>query len=174
MPADGEIACHRQRHADDAAFGSGVGDLADLAVECCDRGGHDDDTALAFFIRRVGLHCGGRGFCDQQCADEIDFDDLAKEVARHRAFLVDESSCPGDAGAVHGDIDRAHARAVRRPRIVDGGFIRHIDSAGSGPRCRAPVLRLPRRLIDIKQRDLARRPRPALPPPHCRVRTLRP
>src|SRR4026208_726996 len=33
----GAVARHRQRHADDAALGSGVGDLADLAVEGRDR-----------------------------------------------------------------------------------------------------------------------------------------
>ncbi len=42
-----EVARDRQRHADDAALGRRVGDLADLAVERGDRGGVDDDAALA-------------------------------------------------------------------------------------------------------------------------------
>ena len=45
--ARGHVARRRQRHADDAALGGGVGDLADLAVVGGDRGGVDADAALA-------------------------------------------------------------------------------------------------------------------------------
>src|SRR4030095_524639 len=44
----GEVARHRQSHPDDAALGSGVGHLADLAVERSHRRRHDDDAALTF------------------------------------------------------------------------------------------------------------------------------
>jgi hypothetical protein len=42
----GQLAGDRQQHADDAAFGGGVGGLADLAVEGGHGCGADDDAAL--------------------------------------------------------------------------------------------------------------------------------
>ena len=47
----GEVARGRERHADDAALGRRVGDLADLAVVGGDRGGGDADAALALARR---------------------------------------------------------------------------------------------------------------------------
>ena len=46
-----QFARDRQRHADDAALGGGIGGLADLAVEGRHRGGVDDHAALAGGIR---------------------------------------------------------------------------------------------------------------------------
>ena len=46
MPGDREVAGRRQRHADDATLGGGVGELADLAVERRDRRGVDDHASL--------------------------------------------------------------------------------------------------------------------------------
>ena len=53
----------------------------------------------------------------QQRADEIDFDDLAEEVAGHRAVLADELARRADAGAVDGGREPAHrAQSLRRRR----------------------------------------------------------
>src|SRR5207244_3580930 len=43
-PELGEVACDRERHADDAALRGRIGGLADLAVEGRDRGRVDDAT----------------------------------------------------------------------------------------------------------------------------------
>ena len=45
--------------ADDAAFRCRIGGLADLAFEGRDRGGRDDDAALAVGQRLERLHRGG-------------------------------------------------------------------------------------------------------------------
>src|SRR5688572_18376528 len=100
----GEVARHRQRHADDAALGSGVGDLADLAVESSDRRCHHDHTALAFFVRRVVDHDARGRLRHEQRADQIHFDDLAENLTGERAFLVDHAARPADARAIHSDV----------------------------------------------------------------------
>ena len=124
MKIPGAIATHRmpnsrqfprngQGHARDARLGGGVGDLTDLAFEGCDRGRVNDHAALAFFIRRVGLHDGRRGFVAQERADEIHADHLLEEIAAHRTVLAQKFSGADDPRAIDQEIDAAQGRARR-------------------------------------------------------------
>ena len=56
MPKRAELARRRQGQRDDAALGRGIGGLADLALEGGDRGGRDDDAALAVAVRLGDRH----------------------------------------------------------------------------------------------------------------------
>src|SRR6202011_4428301 len=59
-PDSGQVARGDHRHADDSGFCRSVGDLADLSLIACDRGGGDDRAPLSVIV--LGLktsHCGG-------------------------------------------------------------------------------------------------------------------
>ena len=93
MPAR-QVARDRKRHADDAAFGGRVGDLADLAVEGRDRRGVDDHAALAVLVRLVDEHRGRREAQDVEGADQVDGDDHLEGLERRAGPASRRSSAP--------------------------------------------------------------------------------
>ena len=79
----GEVARDRQGHADDAAFGCGVGGLADLALVGGDRGGVDDDAALGAAVgadRVVGEDALGGAADDVERADQVHNQRLPEQI----------------------------------------------------------------------------------------------
>src|SRR6266566_1753566 len=83
----GQVAGDRQRHADDAALGRGVGGLADLAIERRDRRGVHDHAPLAVFLARLAHPV--RGQPDHvEGPDEVDLDHPGEGVERERAVLA--------------------------------------------------------------------------------------
>ena len=115
-----EVARGRQRHADDAALGGRVGELADLAVERGDRGGVDADPALALLVGLVGQHRRRRQAQHVEGADQVHADDGLERVERVRPAPAGRLLRPADAGAADrdpqrpGGLDRG-ARPARRP-----------------------------------------------------------
>jgi hypothetical protein len=96
----GEFARDRQRHADNAALGRGVGGLADLAVEGRDACGVDDDAAL-FAFRRGGVQTRRKFRQHIEGAKEIHIDDLREVLQRDRGpVAVDDLSGRPNAGAI--------------------------------------------------------------------------
>ena len=114
-----EVAGDRQRHADDAALGCGIGRLPDLPVLCGDGGRVDDEPALAVRVavrrlHRVELHHRGRCVGDAvERSDEVDGD---------RALEKSQ--------IVHGDRTRL---AVARNRLLRRADARAVDEDARGP-----------------------------------------
>ena len=79
-----EVAGRGQGQADDAALGGRVGDLPDLPVVGRDRGGVDDDAALAVLVRLGRGHGGGGQPQHVEGADQVDRDRRSRraEVVR--------------------------------------------------------------------------------------------
>src|SRR6185312_6911037 len=77
-PDGGQVPRGGHGHADDAALGGRVGDLAGLALDARHRGSVDDYAALAIRVRGRGLGDGRRADPHQvERADQVDVDDLA-------------------------------------------------------------------------------------------------
>src|SRR5690606_7676819 len=98
-----QVSRYRQRHAHHAALGGRIGSLADLSVEGGDRGGVDDDAALATFKRLELFAAHGKQADHVECADQVDLDHLAVVVERVRPVLRGGACGDGDAGAVDQD-----------------------------------------------------------------------
>ena len=114
-----QVACHGQRHADQAALGGAVGLLADLAVEGGDRGGEQHDAALAVGQRLELRAGGGEEATHVVGADQVDVDDAGEVFQRRRAAVLLHDALGGaDAGDVHQDA----GRAVRGGGLRDGGL----------------------------------------------------
>ena len=106
-----EVARGGQRHADDAALGGGVGDLADLAVVGGDRGGVHAHAALAVLGRLVGDHRGGGVAQHVERADQVDLENRLERHQRVRALGAGELLRPAGARAADGDPQAALASA---------------------------------------------------------------
>ena len=117
-----QVARDRQRHADDAALGRGVGGLTDLTLERGHRGGVDDDAALAVDGLGLGHAFGGQPDHVER-ADQVDLDDLGEAVEGERTVLAQRLDGVADAGAVDVDTQRAH---------LLGGVERRADLLGVG------------------------------------------
>ncbi|MCO5556213.1 hypothetical protein L7F22_009759 [Adiantum nelumboides] len=123
----GQVAGDRQGHADDAALGRRVRGLPDLALERRDRGGVDDDAAVA--VDRLGLRDPLRGEADHvERADQVDVDDLGEVGQRERAVLADGLDAVADAGAVHRDADRTELFGG----VEGGGHLLLVRDVGRG------------------------------------------
>ena len=169
-----QLARDRQRHAGDRRLGGGVGRLADLALEGGDRGGVDQQAALAVGARRVVLHERGGGLVAQEGADQVDVHHLGEEVARHRAVLAEHAAGADDAGAIDQQVDAAHVLARALHRGVDLGFGGDVAAherarwrrarrrpRRPGPSCTSRMTTLP----PARRRGARRRcPRPEAPP----------
>jgi hypothetical protein len=129
-----QVAGDRQGHADNAALGSGVGGLADLAIFSSHRSGVDDCAALA--VDRVQRHHAGGGFRDAaERADQVDLDDqvelIEREVADFAGFLVAAGRLDGvaGAGAVDQDALLADCGAGFFERGIDAGVVGDVTLA---------------------------------------------
>ena len=113
MPDCARSRAAGQRHADDAALGGRVGELADLPVVGGDRGGVDAHPALALVVGLVGQHRRGGQAEHVEGADQVHADDGLERVERVR---------PAPAGRLLGPADaRAADRDPQRPGGFDGG-----------------------------------------------------
>ena len=101
-----EFARGRQGQRGDAALGGGIGGLSDLPFEGGNRGGHDDDAALAVRERAQALHVGSDEPHHVEGADEIDVDDAFEIGERHRAVAADDALGRSHAGAIDHDACR--------------------------------------------------------------------
>ena len=112
-----------------AAFGI-WGAVAGLALQAGDRGGVDDDAALAVAVGGLGPgHGGGRDAHQVEGTDQVDADDppVAGQVVRG-AVAADRPRGPADARAA----DRGAQRGARGGRGVhrrlDRGLIGHVGA----------------------------------------------
>src|SRR5438067_1121214 len=144
----GEVARDGQRHADDAAFGCGIGRLTDLPVEGGGRRGVDHDAALTLVVGRVLRHLRCRQTGHVEGADQVHLDHLGKDGERHRPVLADRLHRGSDPRAVD--------RPVQRPEALDRA--RH--SGGHLPFARDVGRREQRAFAELAPHVLARRPRP--------------
>ncbi len=101
--ARGHVAGGRQGHADDAALGGGVGDLADLAVVGGDRGGVDADAALALAVGLVLAHRRGSEAQHVEGPDQVDLDHVGEELEVVGTAFVRDPLGPADPGAADRD-----------------------------------------------------------------------
>ena len=114
----GEVARGGERHADDAALGGRVGDLADLAVVGGDRGGVDAHAALALVVGLVGR--ASRAAARRSTlkrADQVDADHASRTArgcaGRCAPAIFSAQPMPGAADA---DPQRRPRRRRARPR----------------------------------------------------------
>ena len=118
MPKRASSRAAGKRHANDARLRSGVGGLANLPLIGGDRGGVDDDAALAFFHRVEHRHIG-RGETQQvERADQVDADHALEGSKRHGPVASDDAARGADAGAV----DQDAGGTVHVARLRHGGF----------------------------------------------------
>ena len=124
MPRPRQVARGGQRHPRDAGLRGGVGDLADLAVEGRDRGGHHHRAALAVLVLLVLVHRGGREPQHVERADQVHPHDGLERQQLVRAVLADGALGPADARAGHREaeaaegLDRRGHGGLPRPRSV--------------------------------------------------------
>ncbi len=119
----GEVPGDGEGHGDDAAFGGGIGGLADLAFIGGHRSGVDDDAAfLADEVR--GGEAGGEFGEDVEGADKVDGDDLGEfgEVVGG-TFTVHRFGGDADAGAVDEDAGDAVGDFGGFQGLGYGGFV---------------------------------------------------
>ena len=153
----GQVAGDRQRHADDAALGRGVGRLADLPLERGDRRRVDDHAPLARFL--AGLAHPVRGQPDHvERPDEVDLDHPGEGLQRERAVLARGPGRGADARAVDHD-PRYPARQRTRgvQRRVHVRRARHVARRECGPGSQVPGHRQAVRAGQVE--DDHRRPR---------------
>ena len=165
-----ELARDRQRHRHHAALGGRIGGLADLAVVGGDRGGRDDDAALA--VDRFELaHRRDRKADHVEAADQVDADHPLEIRQRVRPVAADDAFRRADAGA----IDQHPRGPMRRGGFGDrraGG--RFVGDVADDREAADRLGRLVRRGgVEIEHRDfralggerLRRRPAEPEPPP---------
>jgi hypothetical protein len=87
---------------------------------CRNRGGRDDDAALAILQWIDRAHLRRSEAHDVEAADQIDLDDPTERIERHRTVASDDA--PG--GPEIGAIDSNARRAVVLARCRKGGFHR--------------------------------------------------
>ena len=144
-----------KRHGRHPAFRGRIGRLPDLPVEGCDRGGVDDDAALAILVG-VLLGHGISGKAQHvEAADQVDGDSSREGLKAMRTLASDDLLASGDACAIH--------QAVEAPesvkRVVDGGQavlgLGDIGAEEAGVRAKLCGLRLACRGVDVEDCDLA-------------------
>ena len=114
-----------------------VGDLADLAVERGDRGGADEDAALAPSSGSLLVHRRRREPHQVEHADQVDLDDVVEEVRAGAGPLAGDPLRPADPGAA--DRDPQPAIAGELDCGVDGGLDRASSvTFASRKRARSP------------------------------------
>ena len=109
----GEFARRRQDQADDAAFRCRIGGLADLAFVGRDRGGADDDAALAVGERLEVCMAAAASRIALNVPIRLIANDALEVGERHRALFADDALGRADAGAIDEDARRA---------VIGGGF----------------------------------------------------
>ncbi len=102
-----EVACRGQRHADDAALRSRVGDLPDLAVERGDRGCVHAHAAFAVLAGLGADHRRGREAQHVEGADQVDLDDRLERHQRVRTLGAGDLLRPAGAGTADRDAQPA-------------------------------------------------------------------
>ncbi len=109
-----QITRDRQRHPNHAAFGSGIGGLADLTIKGSDRRGIDDHARFFAIHPRSGKP-GGETRNDVEAADQVDLDGLAKCVERVRRSILPHHAEPRrHACAIYQYARRSQLRLSRR------------------------------------------------------------
>src|SRR6202022_5073783 len=98
-----EVAGHGQGHACDPGLGGGVGDLADLTLECRDRGGVHDDAAFAV-IGLVATHVPGLQPVQIEGGDQIELDYRPEGVQGVGPALGERARRYAAAGRVDRDV----------------------------------------------------------------------
>ena len=128
-----QVARRRQREADDAALGRGVGDLADLTVEGGDRRGADADAPLASLVRLVVHHRGGGQPQDVEGADQVDLDHVVEELQVVGPLPSRRALCPADSRAADRDPQPALGARRRLDRRLYRLRLDHVclDEAGA-------------------------------------------
>src|SRR5918993_2872670 len=116
--ARGEFAGHRERERNDAALGSGVGGLPDLAVVSSDARGIDDDPALAFIAQLVLGQPDGGETDDVEGAYEVYLDCLREKSQVVDALFPDDLGSRADPGAVHGPVQGTEDLHHRIKRVL--------------------------------------------------------
>jgi hypothetical protein len=124
-----QVAGGGDRHPDDAALGSRVGDLPDLPFVRRDRRGVDDQPALAGLVDRVrpGDHLRGQAQ-HVEGPDQVDLDGLAEEVELVHSPGRQDAAGRGDARAVHHQSQRCGLRIESGQRGEDVILARHIGT----------------------------------------------
>jgi alpha-methylacyl-CoA racemase len=130
----GQVAGDRQRHADDAALGRGVGRLADLPLERRHRRGVDDHAPLAVFRAvhfRGQAHPVGGQPDHVERPDQVDLDHPGEGLQRERSVLAGGPGRGADARAVDHDPGypaRQGARGVQgRVHVRRAGHVAGVE-----------------------------------------------
>ena len=97
-----EVTGDWEGHSHHAAFGGGVGGLADLAVKRSGGGHVDDSAAAAVRVHGLGLRHGRRSPAQHiESADQVDLDDKGELVEiKWHVVAVDSAAGGAQAGGV--------------------------------------------------------------------------
>jgi hypothetical protein len=90
-----QVAGGGQCHPDYAGLSRTVGDLPYGALVCGDRGGADDDSALAGLVRLVAGHAGRAQAEDVERRAQKDVDDIHEHVLAKRVAGLAERAAAG-------------------------------------------------------------------------------
>ena len=104
--------------------------MPDLSLKSGNRGGGDNDSAVAVGKRLNGLHRGSHKPHHVETADQVDTNDPFVIRKRHGSFATDDAFRRPDASAIN-----ENARwSVRRGGLLHGGFTAGAvgDVAGNG------------------------------------------
>src|SRR5215208_637470 len=126
--ARGEFAGHRERERNDAALGSGVGCLPDLAVVGSDARSVDHHPALAFIVRLVLGQPDGGETNDVEGAYEVYLDCLREEPQVVDALLSEDLGSRADPGAVHDPVQGTEDLHHRIKRVLHALFVRDVGT----------------------------------------------
>ncbi len=111
-----EISGHDERHAGNAGFRRGVGNLADLSFKCCNGRGVDDAAALAVLVGLVARHLRRYEAGDVEGRNQVQIDDSLKLLERMGPFPGQSSFRQPAAGRVAAQVHGAQGF----DRFVDG------------------------------------------------------
>ena len=116
----GEVARHRERHAEDGCLGRAVGHLAGLALQAGDGGGVHDDPSLAVVVRVVDDMAAAARRRHVEGAHRVHVHRGGEGALVVRGAVASDGASAADAAAsdVHHERQRpeASSRRWRRPR----------------------------------------------------------